>query len=452
MANDALSFRELKLGLPQWAIEAAFAALLLLAFVGLTPFSPPPQVAEFGGAVQTGAGDTLRQICYLAVFALLALGAVQKRGSAAASVVPLLLALLLAWAALSALWAAAPGIAFRRAGLEIVLVLSVFLGVDAVGVERSLVIWRWLLAAVLVVNIVSIPLVHTAVHNPGENDPGLVGDWRGLYGHKNIAGAVTALTAILFLFPAVDPPALKLRRAGLGYESAEASAKAEHKSWRDGLVVLLALFFLVMTRSKSSLGLLPVALFAGAIYRVGWRRGLDRMIVVVTAAILAGALIAFLALDYNALARLLEDPTEFTGRAAIWQAELSYIFDHPLLGSGFGTFADTGGLSPLHDYVSNGDWVNAVSHGHSGYLQLFVTIGGVGFLLAFAALIVAPLIAFWRIDGEVLPFKAMLFSIFVFLVLHNVMESDFLEGDGSTWVAFLLMLAMLYETERSAGK
>jgi O-antigen ligase len=427
MANEALSFRELKLGLPQWAIEAAFAALLLLVFVGLSPFSPPPQVAEFGGAVQTGAGDTLRQICYLAVFAVLAAGCLQKRGVRSLAIVPPLLALLLAWCMLSAFWAAAPGVAFRRAGLEIVLVLSVFLGVDAVGVEKSLLIWRWLLAAVLVVNIVSIPLIKTAVHNPGENDPGLVGDWRGLYGHKNIAGAVTALTAILFLFPAV-----------------------EEKSPRDGAIVLLALFFLVMTRSKSSLGLLPVALFAGAIYRVGWRRGLDRMIVVVTAAILAGALIVFLALDYTVLARVLEDPTEFTGRAAIWSAELAYIFDHPLLGSGFGTFADTGGLSPLHDYVSSGDWVNAVSHGHSGYLQLFVTIGAVGFVLTLLGLIVGPLVAFWRIDAERLPFKAMLFSVFVFLVLHNVMESDFLEGDGSTWVAFLLMMAMLYETERSA--
>jgi len=450
MANDgsALTFRELKLRLPQWALEAAFTALLLLVFVGLSPFSPPPQVAQFGGAMQSGAGDTLRQISYLGVFAVLALGAFQKRGLAALSVVPALLAFLLAWAALSALWAAAPGIAFRRAGLEIVLVLSVLLGVDAVGVERSLLIWRWLLAAVLVVNILSIPLIPDAVHGAHEQDPGLVGDWRGLYGHKNIAGAVTALTAILFLFPAIDPHTL--RQASVQDEPAGALAKAGNSSWRDGIVVVLALFFLFMTRSKSSLGLLPLAVFAGAIYRIGWRRGLDRMIVVVTAAVLAGAVIVFLLLDYAALARLLEDPAEFTGRAAIWQAELAYITDHPLLGSGFGTFSDTGGLSPLHDYVSNGDWVNAVSHGHSGYLQLFVTIGGIGFALAFLSLIAAPLVAFWRLDAERLALKAMLFAVYVFLVLHNVMESDFLEGDGSTWVAFLLMLAMLYETERTA--
>ena len=40
----------------------------------------------------------------------------------------------------------------------------------------------------------------TAVHLPGEIDPGLVGDWRRLYGQKNAAGAVCAMTALLFLF------------------------------------------------------------------------------------------------------------------------------------------------------------------------------------------------------------------------------------------------------------
>jgi len=37
----------------------------------------------------------------------------------------------------------------------------------------------------------------------------------------------------------------------------------------------------------------------------------------------------------------------------------------------------------------------------------------------------------------------MPFAIFVFIVLHNLLESDFLEGDGPAWVAFLLALATL---------
>ncbi len=431
MASDdsVLGFRAIPLRLAPWATEAAFIGLLLLSFVGLTPFSPPPAAAEFGGAAMGGAGDALRQLCYLAVFAILLASALQKRGLAAVSAIPILLLLLLAWCAASALWAAEPAVAFRRAGLEAVLVLSIMLGVDAIGAERSLVLWRWILAGVLAVNWLSIPLIHTAVHNPGEADPGLVGDWRGLYGHKNIAGAVAVVTILLFTWSA-----FQTRRV------------------LDIAVILFAFGFLVMTRSKSSLGLLPFALAAGALYRFGWRRGIDRTIVCIAGAVVLGALTVFLVLDASAIARLLTDPNEFTGRAAIWQAELAYVRDHPLLGSGFGTFSDTGGLSPLRNYVGSGDWVNAVSHGHNGYLQLFVTVGGIGAALALLALIAAPLASFWKIDPARLPLKSLLFAIYAFLVLHNVMESDFLEGDGTTWVAFLLMLAMLGASDRDARR
>ncbi|MBV9692281.1 MAG: O-antigen ligase family protein, partial [Alphaproteobacteria bacterium] len=179
------------------------------------------------------------------------------------------------------------------------------------------------------------------------------------------------------------------------------------------------------------------------VYRFAWRSALDRGIVAVALLIALFLAAAFVAVDYDAIARMLEDPAEFTGRAAIWQAEIAFIADHPLLGSGFGTFADTGSLSPLHNYVA-GSWVEAVAHGHSGYLQIFVTIGAIGLGFTVLGLIVAPGIRFWRMDGSDLDLKAGLFALFVFLVLHNVMESDFLEGDAPAWVGFLLMLAFLY--------
>ena len=50
----------------------------------------------------------------------------------------------------------------------------------------------------------------------------------------------------------------------------------------------------------------------------------------------------------------------------------------------------------------------------------------------------------------------MPFALFVFLVLHNLLESDFLEGDAPAWVAFLLVLAALgwkrATTEHEAGE
>jgi exopolysaccharide production protein ExoQ len=374
----------------------------------------------------TGSGDASRQVLYLLIFLSVIAAAFLRRGFAIAAIVPPMLAVLLIWCLLSATWAAAPDVALRRAGLAIVVALSTMFCVDSLGVERSLKLWRYVLVGVLIVNWLSIALVHQAVHLPGEQDPGLVGDWRGLYFHKNIAGAVSAVTAIVFFFSAL---------------------KTRH--WSDIAFCLLALGFVVMTHSKSSLGLLPLAVAAGLTYRLAWRSRRDRSIAAVACALAFFLAAAFMVVDADAISRMLEDPTEFTGRAAIWQAELAFARDHLFLGSGFGTFADTGSLSPLHNYVA-GSWVEAVAHGHSGYLQILVTIGGVGLLLTVIALIVLPAVKFWQMDGSDLDLKAMLFALFVFFVAHNFMESDFLEGDAPAWVAYLVMLAFLYRLPRKA--
>jgi O-antigen ligase len=192
---------------------------------------------------------------------------------------------------------------------------------------------------------------------------------------------------------------------------------------------------------------LVVALLAGGVYALAWKRDIDRSIAVVAGGLLLLAAAVFVIVDQGAILRLFADPEQFTGRTEIWQAEIAFIRDHLVLGAGFGTFSGTGGVSPLHNYV--GGWVTEASHGHNGYLQILVTTGLVGFVLAMAALIVAPAIAFWR-RGAVAT-KALLFALFVFLVLHNLMETDFLEGDGVTWVAYLLMLAMLGDLKRQAA-
>jgi len=425
MANEnfALSYAPPRALERNFVAQLAFVALLLLVFVGLQPFSPPPGVSTFGGAAQTAQGDSLRQVLYLSVFAVIVLCAIQRRGLGAIQAIPITLGLLLAWCCASALWAAEPGVALRRAGLEVVIVLSALLSVETIGSERAFFWWRVMLALILVVNFASIPFIPTARHLAGEVDGALVGNWRGLYGHKNIAGAISAITALTFLF-----------------------SRNGWRNWLGIVIAIAAIVFLVMTRSKTSLGLLPLAIAAGILYRFGWRDSLSRAVVTAAAVLLLAALASIAAFDSDAIAHALEDPTEFTGRSAIWAAELSYIRDHLFLGSGFGTFADTGGISPLHGYIS-GHWVEEVSHGHNGYLQLTVTIGAVGAVLAFVALILKPLRSFWTLDWRGDAFKPLLFALFAFLVLHNFMESDFLEGDAPTWVAFLFLLAGLRALE-----
>jgi O-antigen ligase len=403
-----------------WIAETALVVLLLLIFVSLQPFAVRDTVnTAVGAGAAESAGSVLRQASYLLTFAILLSCAAMKRGVQAAHAVPVIFAILLIWCATTALWAAEPSVSFRRAILEIVVVLSVLLGVDAVGPERSLKLFAYVLTAILVVNWISIPLVTQAIHQPGDVEPEIVGDWRGMFFHKNIAGAVCAISVLVFLYYAIT----------------------EKKWLLYGTLTAAALGFLVMTRSKSSLGLLPVALAAAGIYRLAWRRDIDRIIVTLVAAVLAIGLAVLFFANYDFLVRIFSDPQEFTGRTEIWWGEIAFIRDHPLVGSGFGTFADTGALSPIHQYV--GGWVDQAAQGHNGYLELAVTTGLIGFVLGMAALVLAPLRIFWA-RGDMEPWlKSMLFGFFVFFVLHNFMESDFLASDGIVWTAYLLLFGVL---------
>jgi O-antigen ligase len=403
-----------------WIAETALVVLLLLIFVSLQPFAVRDTVnTAVGAGAAEAAGSAMRQFSYLLTFAVLLTCALMKRGLDAVKVVPVIFAVLLMWCATTALWASEPSVSFRRAILEIVVVLSVLLGVEAVGPERSLKLFAYVLMAILVANWISIPLVTQAIHQPGDIEPEIVGDWRGMFFHKNIAGAVCAISVLVFLYYAI----------------------VEKKWALYGALTMAALAFLWKTHSKSSLGLLPIALAAAAIYRWAWRRDIDRAIVCVVTLLLAVGLAVLFFANYDFIARILSDPEEFTGRAAIWQGELAFIHDHPLVGSGFGTFADTGALSPIHAYV--GGWVDQAAQGHNGYLELAVTTGLIGFVLGMVALMLMPLRIFWA-RGDMEPWlKAMLFGFFVFFVLHNFMESDFLASDGIVWTAYLLLFGVL---------
>ncbi|HEY2836419.1 MAG TPA: O-antigen ligase family protein [Rhizomicrobium sp.] len=402
--------------------EIVFVALLLVMFVGLTPFAPP---AEATAMAAPSPGDALRQILFLAIFFPILFAAAMTRGWDALRIVPLALLIMLTWCALSVFWSAVPDVTLRRAALAAIVVISTIASVDLIGPSRAFFLWRVVLAAILVINWLSIPLIATAMHLPGDADPGLIGDWRGLYVQKNTAGAVCVVTAILFLF-----------------------SRNGRNNWIGWLVAAAATGFLIMTRSKTSLALFPVALLAGGLYRLCWRDALGRAIFACGALLVLTAAAATAILNWDTISRVLNDPAGLTGRAEIWQAILAYMRDHPLLGAGFGTIAHTGALSPLHNYTS-ARWVEAIADSHNGYLQILIATGGIGLALALTSMVVDPLFRFWPLDPVRTDFKALLFALFVFVLLHNFLETDFLESDNSGWFAFLVVLASLKSRDNS---
>jgi O-antigen ligase len=424
MANEQLAPGLPRSGFDRIVAETGFVALLLLIFIGTTPLDDRSVAALSTRNVASAAGDLVRQISFLCTFAVILFAAVRQRGMATIKAIPLSLALLMGWCILSAAWAAEPEIVERRAILATIFVLSMSLSVDTLGSARTIALWRYVVAAVVIGDLASVALFQNAVHLPSDVEANLAGAWRGLHSHKNTAGAFAATSAIMFFYFAIQT-----------------------RRWSDIVVCAAAVFFLVMTRSKSSLGLLPVALIAGGLYRIAWRNTLDRAIAAAGVALLLLALAVTLAVQWQFMARLLEDPQNFTGRAAIWQAEFAFIRDHPLLGAGFGTFGNTGMRSPLYHYVGS-SWVTQIGEGHSGYLEMLVTIGGIGFILGMTAVVVVPFIQFWRPERTDANLSAMLFAVFLFDILHNFMESDFIQVTAVQWGQLLLVLGLLRVTMR----
>src|SRR5690348_12275488 len=141
MANDGIAIRNIHSGqdVTFRILEFAFGAFLLLVFIGLSPFAiRDPNVLASGETIAAGEGDLIRQICYLLIFGAIFVIASQREGLRAIDGVPVTLVLLLLWCGLSALWAAEPLITIRRVGLEVVVVLSVMLSVNGLGIDRSL--------------------------------------------------------------------------------------------------------------------------------------------------------------------------------------------------------------------------------------------------------------------------------------------------------------------------
>jgi O-antigen ligase len=403
---------------PPLLAEIGFMGLLLLLLVTLHPFHPPAGNTAGLSAIETVATDIWRQISFTGVFVIVCISAAWYRPAALFKAVPLSVMVLLGWCLLSALWSDAGGVVFRRAVLITEVTSAALLGTAMLGAERAFSRLRLVLLVVLVANWISIPLIPTAVHLVGEQDPKLIGNWRGLYDQKNVAGAVCALTVLQYLFPG-----------------------GRARRWTDWLVIAAALGFLFFTKSKTSMALLPVAALFAAAYRAGWKNGLDRAVLATTALLAIGCIAALLALNVQLIDHIMADPDAFTGRTEIWLADIAYLRDHFFLGAGYASVFGTALQSPLLPYLHGRDWVAQVSNSHNGYLDIFLGLGAIGFVLALVALLVVPFHRFWPLNFD--RARAGYFAIFIFVVFHNFTEADFLAPDGVLWLAFLMALAAI---------
>jgi O-antigen ligase len=124
------------------------------------------------------------------------------------------------------------------------------------------------------------------------------------------------------------------------------------------------------------------------------------------------------------------DPT-LTGRTDIWQAVLISIFKHPLLGYGYGAFW-LGLKGESANVVLAVKW--ALPNAHNGFLDIWLSLGGLGLALFGYALFKACRRIWHILLGQELKANLWLISIVILVVTFNLDESVLISAPSMMWI------------------
>ncbi|MDP9057746.1 MAG: O-antigen ligase family protein [Pseudomonadota bacterium] len=396
-----------------------FVSLLLIAFIGTAPFD------EWAMSVDTGQGDVLNQALVSLVCVILFAGTHVSGQLRRAIALPASLLLLLGYCLLTSTWAIEPLISLRRLTLTCATLWALFRSISQLGTVRTLRLLRDIVMIMIVVNYFAVFLLNSGIHAyiPGQ-DPSIVGDWRGIFHHKNIAGSFLGLVVLLLIFDTQHTPRL------MRYIFAAA-----------------ALFFLWMTHSKTSIAMLGAALLVGTLIKAWPRR--ERSLLVIAAPILIIMALPLLSMFEGKLVEQINDPYGFTGRNVIWRLLLDYAGQHLWTGAGFGSFWQIGTDSPIWSMSNN--WVaRAAGHGHNGYLDLLVTIGLPGLILALVTMFIWP--ALLLLLGESVPggHRSLYFAMLTFVLGDNMTETSLLDRMAVVQVFLVIVICLIHNAARAS--
>jgi exopolysaccharide production protein ExoQ len=320
-------------------LEAGFICLLLLYYLGVSLPSPL-------GKILNAAGYGVMPILIIRHWKRFLYVATKD----------VLLILLIGLAATSIFWSTAPDFTSNEIKA---LVRATLIGAY-LATRYSLKEQMWLLAWVLGIGAffsLTLPLAMPSYGGIHDN-----GAWHGIFPYKNSLACLMTIASILFLFIAFD--------------------HRKHR-WMALSVLGMAVALIVLSQSKTgypifviSLCLLPIYNFAKQQYKFRAFLLLIGLLVGGSAVILAMNNLEFIVVD------TLGKDLEFNGRLPLWTLIMNKVFERPWLGYGFA------GFWPSDEalFVLNNTWAGGRQEGlrfnaHSGYIDLLLQVGFIGFFL-----------------------------------------------------------------------
>ena len=311
----------------------------------------------------------------------------------------------LAWCALSVVTSWEPSLAGRRFIFALVLVS---IAAMVLLLPKNLRHFSDLLAAIALIvlaacylGVVFLPQV--AIHQATDFlEPEHAGNWRGVFAHKNQAGAVMVLFILIGLFVA------RMRSAALG-----------------GSIVGLSAIFLAFTQSKTAISVLPLVFILSAVITRSRRpaAGIGLVVIVLAAFNLFSVGTVLFEPVRNLIASVMPDAT-FTGRTEIWQLGLQAVAQRPITGYGFAAFWGTDEV--VYGFGESATWANAATDAHNAYLNLAIMIGLPGLVLTIFWIVVLPILDFYRRphDSYVNPLQLLFLRVCLFGIYASCFESS----------------------------
>ncbi|WP_025033743.1 O-antigen ligase family protein [Bradyrhizobium sp. DOA9] len=394
---------------------------LLLVLVTLDPF---PDLRNPDVTVIVGGRMALTYIAWglLAAVAMLCVAATDA--PALRSLVTPLHLCLLGWLAINIVFSESRGVSVQRFVLTVsVTSLAIVLPLLP-PTQRSFDFCLGAAALVLLalcyLGVLFAPqfAIHTALD---VTEPQLAGDWRGSFGHKNIASAV--MTILVYV--------------GI-YLSAVGSFVM------GPAIAVLAGTFLVFTGGKTSSVLcLAIYALASLVYVTPslWLKRIICFVPLVAMNLLTVGSVVSPALA--AMTRLLPlDPT-FTGRSAIWDFALAALAEKPIIGHGYAAFWDDVGARAT---AQGAEWATSAAHSHNSYLDLAVTIGLPGLLLVILIFVLAPLGNFQTAQAHSRSgaLAKLFLTVWLFGLYYGATETFLLERQNPIWFMLALAVAGLH--------
>jgi O-antigen ligase len=395
-----------------------FVLILLLSWVSVHPFSSlsDPKLIEVGDT-----SDLVNQFAYVTLAGIAAIYFLIDDPSRLRPLLRPVYLAMLAWLLFSVAISTDPGLSARRLIFALlVILLAAALPLLATSLKRFGDLTAAVVAAVLVLSYTGLLIVpDLAIHQPTDIvEPLLAGNWRGVFGHKNIAGPMMVNFIFIGLYVA------KARSVVLGWSIVTASA-----------------IFLVFCEAKSATTLLPVVLI------VSWAALRTRSALICAALVFLPTILLNVStigsLYFEAIRSMneaiLPDPS-FTGRNDIWQFAVDNIRNRPWLGHGFGAFWET--PQSVFQSLRDGSQASYASHAHNAFLDLVITVGIPGLVLALLWTLVLPFrdMLSCKQAGSDLTLTTLFVRIWLFGVYTSSFESVLFDRGDAHW--FTMLVAM----------